>query len=219
MIAFRTALRRRIAGPLDSGLTLAELMITLVLMGVVGTLMLSATIMVSRTVVNTQASGDSLDINRVGMNRMARSIRAGIEIVRSGQANQPAIDTMGANTLTMYSSLGASPTKITYAIDANRNLTETTVAAGGTSPYWTFTGTPKTTIIAYKVPVGAPNLFTYLDSDGNVLSTQTATDDATTGLVKQIQINLQVDANPGKGVGPVTLTNTVVLPNLGVAKR
>lgn len=219
MISIRSALRRRVAGPLDAGLTLAELMVTLVLMGVVGTLMLSATVMVSRTVVNTQASGDSLDINRVGMNRMARSIRAGIEIVRSGQANQPAIDSMAPNSLTMYSALGASPTKITYTIDANRNLTETTVAAGGTSPYWTFTATPKTTIIAYKVPVGASALFTYLDSNGAVLASQTATDDATTGLVKAIQINLQVDANPGKGVGPVTLTNTVVLPNLGVAKR
>ena len=52
-----------------------------------------------------------------------------------------------------------------------------------------------------------------------MLSIQSATDDATTGLVKQIQLNLQCDANPGKGVGPVTLTNTVVLPNLGVAKR
>jgi prepilin-type N-terminal cleavage/methylation domain-containing protein len=219
VIAIRTALRRRLVGPIDAGLTLVELMVTLVLMGVVGTIMLGATVMVSRTVTNAQASGDSLDIARVGMNRMARSIRAGIEISRSGQANQPAIDTMGANTLIMYSSLGASPTKITYAIDANRNLTETVVAAGGTSPYWTFTGTPKTTIIAYKVPTTAANLFTYLDSNGAVLAAQSATDDATTGLVKQIQINLQVDANPGKGVGPVTLTNTVVLPNLGVAKR
>ena len=219
MTRMRTALRRRVDGPSDSGLTLAELMVTLVLMGIVGTLMLSATVMVSRTVTNTQASGDSLDIARIGMNRMAHSIRAGIEIVRSGQANQPAIDTMGANTLTMYSSLGPNPTKITYAIDANRNLTETVVAAGGTSPYWTFTGTPKTTIIAYKIPTSAPNLFTYLDANGTVLVSQSATDDATTGLVKQIQLNLQCDANPGKGVGPVTLTNTVVLPNLGVAKR
>ena len=219
MTTVRSALRRRMTGPRDAGLTLAELMVTLVLMGIVGTLMLSATVMVSRTVTNTQASGDSLDIARIGMNRMARSIRAGIEIVRSGQANQPAIDTMGANTLVIYSSLGASPTKITYAIDANRNLTETVVPAGGTSPYWTFTGTPKTTTIAYKIPVGAPALFSYLDANGNVLSTQSATDDATTGLVKQIQITLQCDANPGRGVGPVTLTNTVVLPNLGVAKR
>ncbi len=219
MIRLRSALRRRVDARSDSGLTLAELMVTLVLMGIVGTLMLSATVMVSRTVTNTQASGDSLDIARVGMNRMARSIRAGIEIVRSGQANQPAIDAMGVNSLTIYSSLGPSPTKITYAIDANRNLTETIVAAGGTSPYWTFTGTAKTTIIAYKIPTTAPNLFTYLDANGTVLSTQSATDDATTGLVKQIQLNLQCDANPGKGVGPVTLTNTVVLPNLGVAKR
>lgn len=219
MTTIRTALRRRLQGPRDAGLTLAELMVTLVLMGIVGSVMLSATVMVGRAVTNTQASGDSLDIARTGMNRMARSIRAGIEIVRSGQANQPAIDTMGANTLIMYSSLGASPTKITYAIDANRNLTETVVAAGGTSPYWTFTGTAKKTIIAYKIPVTAPNLFTYLDANGTVLSTQSASDDATTGLVKQIQLNLQCDANPGKGVGPVTLTNTVVLPNLGVAKR
>lgn len=219
MTSFRTVLRRRIEGRSDSGLTLTELLVTLVLMGVVGSIMLGATVMVSRTVTNAQASGDSLDIARIGVNRMARSVRAGIEIVRSGTANQPAIDSMGPNSLTIYSSLGSSPTKITYAIDANRNLTETVVTAGGTSPYWTFTGTPRTTIIAYKVPAAAPALFTYLDSNGVVLATQTATDDATTGLIKQIRLNLQVDANPGKGVGPVTLTNTVVLPNLGVAKR
>ena len=82
MTRLRTALRRRVDASSDAGLTLAELMVTLVLMGILGTMMLGATVMVSRTVTNAQASGDSLDIARIGMNRMARSIRAGIEIVR-----------------------------------------------------------------------------------------------------------------------------------------
>ena len=34
-----------------------------------------------------------------------------------------------------------------------------------------------------------------------------------------LSVTLTVDANPTKGGGPVQLTNTVVLPNLGVAKR
>ena len=62
MTRLRTALRRRVDASSDAGLTLAELMVTLVLMGILGTMMLGATVMVSRTVTNAQASGDSLDI-------------------------------------------------------------------------------------------------------------------------------------------------------------
>ena len=85
------------------------------------------------------------------------------------------------------------------------------VAASGTSPYWTFTGTGTSTVIASKIPTNASALFSYLDANGSALAIQTASDDATTGLVKEIQINLQVDSTPGLGAGPVTLTNTVVL--------
>ena len=203
----------------DQGLTLAELMVTLVLTSIVGTIMLSATVTVTNTMKNNQATGDSLDIARSGINRIARSIRAGIEISRSGQSNQPAVDSMAPNSLVIYSSLGTAPTQITYSIDSNRQLIETRVAASGTSPYWTFTGTGTSTVIASKIPTNASALFSYLDANGSALAIQTASDDATTGLVKEIQINLQVDSTPGLGAGPVTLTNTVVLPNEGVAKR
>jgi len=203
----------------QSGLTLAELMVTMVLMGIVGSVMVAAVVSVTKTVTHNQANADSMDIARVAMNRMTKNLRSGMEIVRSGQANQPAIDEMAPNKVTIYASLGSAPTMVTYTLDAQGNLVETKVAATGTSPYWTFTGATTTTKVAGKVPTGAPALFTFLDVNGDPLPIQTATDDATTGLVRSIAILLTVDANPGKGGGPVQLTNTVVLPNLGVAKR
>jgi hypothetical protein len=194
-------------------------MVTMVLMGIVGSVMLAAVVSVTKTVTHNQANADSMDIARIAINRAAKNIRAGMEVVRSGLANQPAIDEMAPNKIVVYSSLGAAPTKLTYSMDASGNLIETKIPAGGTSPYWTFTGAATTTIVAGKIPTGSPALFTFLDVNGIPLATQTATDDATTGLVRSVTITLTVDANPTKGGGPVQLTNTVVLPNLGVAKR
>ena len=221
MTSMRRALRSRlhIVRHDDRGLTLAELMVTMVLMAIVGSVMLTAVVSVTKTVTRNQANSDSVDVARVGMNRMAKSIRSGMEIVRSGTSNQPALDEIGPNKMIVFASLGASPTETTYTIDASRNLIETKRVAGGTSPYWTFTGAGVATTIASKIPSGAPALFVFLDGSGVALATQTSTDELVLAQVRQVRITLTVDVDPTRGGGPVTLTNTVVLPNLGVAKR
>jgi prepilin-type N-terminal cleavage/methylation domain-containing protein len=210
--------RRRITG--DSGLTLSELMVTLVLMGIVGTLMMTAVVNVTRTVTKNQANADSLDIARIGMNRITKTIRAGMDIQRSGLADLPALASVSPNQLTVYASVGAVPAKVTYSINGSRELIEQWYAGNAASnPYWTFVATPRTTIVARKIPAGSAALFVYLDEFGDPIANQTTNTVADLELIRSVRIELTVDADPARGGGPVTISNTVVLPNLGIAKR
>jgi Tfp pilus assembly protein PilW len=204
----------------DRGLTLAELMVTMVLMGVVGTIMVSTVIAVTRAVTHNQANADSVDVARIGMNRLTMDIRAGMSIQRSGLADAPAMAEIAPNRLTVYASLGAVPTKITYSINSNRELIEQWYTGNAASnPYWTFSTTSRTTVIARKIPTTSAALFTYYDSTGAALTNQTSTAEADLSLVRSVRIALTVDIDPARGGGPVTISNTVVLPNMGIAKR
>ncbi len=204
----------------DHGLTLAELMVTMVLMGVVGTIMISTVISVTQTVTHNQANADSLDTARIGMNRLTMNLRSGMSIQRSGLADAPAMAEIAPNKVTVYASLGAVPTKITYSINSNRELVEDWyVGNAASNPYWTFTNTPRTTVIARKIPTTAGPLFTFLDANGAPLTNQTSTNLTDLALLRSVTIALTVDVDPLRGGGPVTVSNTVVLPNMGIAKR
>ncbi|MGE0817453.1 MAG: type II secretion system protein J [Candidatus Nanopelagicales bacterium] len=203
----------------DHGLTLAELMVTMVLMGIVGTIMINAVIQVTRTVTKAQASADSLDVARVGMARLTKNVRSGMAIQRSGLDDLPALAAISPTQLTVYASLGPVPTKITYSINANRELVEKWyVGNAASNPYWTFSNTARTTVVARKIPAGAV-LFTYYDANGNPIANQTSTNEDDLIQIRSVKIALTVDVDPARGGGPVTVSNTVVLPNLGIAKR
>ncbi len=204
----------------ESGLTIIEMMVTLLLMGIVGTIMFASVVSVTQTLTHSQANSDSLDIARVGMNRLAKTVRSGMSIQQNGSADLPPLVSMAPNQLTVYASLGTVPAKVTYSIDANRQLIESWYAGVATSsPYWTFSATPRTEVIARQIPTTAASLFTFLDVNGSPVANQTSTNSADLALVHAVAITLTIDSNPAKGGGPVTLVNTVSMPNQGIAKR
>ena len=204
----------------ERGLTIIEMMVTLLLMGIVGTIMFASVVSVTQTLTHSQANSDSLDIARVGMNRLAKTVRSGMSIQQNGSSDLPPLVSMAPNQVTVYASLGTVPAKVTYSIDANRQLTETWYAGvAASSPYWTFSATPRTEVIARQIPVSAPALFTFLDVNGDPVTNQTSTNVADLALVHAVAITLTIDSNPAKGGGPVTLVNTVFMPNQGIAKR
>lgn len=204
----------------ESGLTLIELMVTLVLMSVLGTIMFASVVSVTQTLTHSQANSDSLDIARVGMNRLAKTIRSGMSIQQNGSSDIPPLVEMSPNKVTVYASLGTVPAKVTYSIDANRQLIESWYpGVASSSPYWTFSTTARTEVIARQIPATAPALFTFLDTNGTAIANQTSTNVADLALVHGVAISLMIDSNPAKGGGPVTLVNTVTMPNQGIAKR
>jgi hypothetical protein len=74
-------------------------------------------------------------------------------------------------------------------------------------------------VIARKIPTTAAPLFTFLDSNGTPITNQTSTNLTDLALIRSVVIALTVDVDPLRGGGPVTVSNTVVLPNMGIAKR
>jgi hypothetical protein len=191
----------------------------MVLMGIVGTIMINAVIQVTRTVTKAQASADSLDTARIGMARLTKNIRSGMAIQRAGLTDLPALASISPTQLTVYASLGTVPTKITYTINGNRELVEQWyVGNAASNPYWTFSNTPRTTVVASKIPTGTV-LFRYYDANGALITNQTSNAEADLIQIRSVKIALTVDVDPARGGGPVTISSTVVLPNLGIAKR
>ncbi len=214
-------MNRRDSKGAQAGFTLTELLVSMVLLLIVSGMLITSVVAIDRAVMKDQAAGANLDIARVGMNRMTNNVRAGMEIQQLSGPNLPAFAAIAPESLTVYASLGAVPTKVTYSVDSQRRLIETKVPGTANSgPYWTFTATPVVTIVGSQIPAGtASPLFTFNDSTGAPLTVQTSTDSTVLSTIKSVTISLTVNTNPAQGFANTTLTNAVVLPNLGVAKR
>lgn len=236
---------RRGRAAADDGLTLVELLVTMILLGIVSTIVVTTVTVISRATVRDRSNGESLDLARIGMDYMTRAIRAGTEIQQSsGAANKPAFIQTGPEVMELYASLGQpnGPTRIRYAVDGNRRLIEYRCEANaGSAPYytyptWNYTGTPPSGCVAREIASQilsgtSPPLFTYVTGPGAPPAGTTAPGAAPTvspqtlgayptnadllGNIRGVDINLNVDSTPGVGI-PVRLNNTVMLPNLGV---
>jgi prepilin-type N-terminal cleavage/methylation domain-containing protein len=207
------------------GLTLTEMMVTLVILAIIGTALVATTAAVSKALVREQTKGTSLDIARIGINRMGKAVRAGTELIKVDGSTDPAFTSIAPEAITMYVSFGPTPTKMTFSVNANRELVEQVWTSTGTGtaadqPPYTFVSSPRTTVIASKIPANtAVPLFKFLDSNGVALSTQTSTLASVTSLVRQVDVTLEVNSDPSRGAPSAVLNQAIVLPNLGVLKR
>jgi len=205
----------------DAGFTLAELLVTMMLLGLFTSITLATVLQTSRAVTQESTRLDSLGIATVAMNDLTKTIRAAAEIQVAGTANLPAFAAVGPESMTLYANLGPVPSKIAYTIDGSRELIKQRTEADPSSrPYWTFPTTATTTTVARKIPSATtPPLFTYYDGDGNVVAPTGSTDPAVLLTIESVSISLTVQANGIAGVPAVTIQNKVAMPNLGIAKR
>ena len=209
----------------EAGLTLAEMSVTILLLGILGTALCTVVVVEGRALSREQTKGTSLDIARVGMNRMVKAVRAGTELIKTDGSTDPAFVSISPTAVTMYVSYGPTPTEMSFSINGNRELVEQSWTSTGTGtlgdqPPYTFSSTPRTTVIASKIPTTlATPLFTYLDNSGTALATQTSNSTSVTSLVRQVDITLSVNSDSSAGAPGAVLNEAIVLPNLGVLKR
>lgn len=225
-------LRERGAHP-EAGLTLPELLVTLFLLAVIGTLVAQFAVTVSRTVTRESARMDSTNVAAAGMNSLTRVIRAGtaIEWEATGKAGaSPMITYAGRERLAMWAAVDTDadrprPFHVEFRMDAERVLTEhrTTPRKGNapTEPAWVATGvgtgTRERVIARTIVPraSGEKYLFTYWDEDGNELVPPAGGSLGETDRmqVAAIEVTLKVQADPSERAEPVLLTNKVGISN------
>ncbi|MBB5841805.1 type II secretory pathway pseudopilin PulG [Conyzicola lurida] len=218
-------------------MTLIELSTTILVLGILSTIVVSLFVNISTNFTRDRAATDSTNIAAIGMNEITRVIRAGTEIrVANVTLNDPVFVTANREEMTIYSYLAdsstgvLSPVKVQLAVNAtSRELRETRWSSTKNSAgYWIFSTTPGATrTIARLIPpitppltAGQKYLFTYYDSRGVEL-TMPASGGLTESqrrAVAAVQVTVTVQADLSARAKAFTLQNTVGMPNLGVSR-
>lgn len=218
----------RRTGP-DSGLSLPELLITMVLVGVLGTIILTLVSSMFRTFTRDRSATESITIAATGMNEMTRVIRSGTEVpITGGQA--PVVVAAEDEMLVLHAyldtdSMNPEPIMVRFTVEGDRDLVEDRWNATATGPQtWSFplpTATPAVSrVVARKIsPVAAEPVFQYYDS----LTSATPMTVPVGGFTEEqrrtivrIEVYLSVQADLTARAEPVVLNNTVGIPNLGI---
>lgn len=229
----------------ESGITLAELIVAMMVFGVLSTLVIGLFVSTVRGTHIASAVSTNTAMASNGMNEVARVIRAGTTNPVSGQAlDDPAFPIAGNEDLVIYAyvnlmSSEQTPVMIRYNIDSERRLVETTWAAQKlTGNKWKFpvvSGSPAagvsvsgpvtsrrflTSTLAKRV---APEawLFTYQKADGSTLTVEPngTLSKADIRLVASVTVSLCIQGSVLDNASRVMLVNTVGIPNLGVNRK
>jgi hypothetical protein len=207
----------------------------MLLIGLVGSLVMTLTVTMDRAFTREQAATSSTSVAASGMNELTRVIRSGTEIPVHGQTlNDTVFTVLGPEEVVLHAYLDTDstaprPVRVRFALNGSRELVETRWDAQPVvienRRYWTFpTEAPPTVVrtVARQIPAaasGAAPLFTFLRANGTAISPLPA---APTAIelreVAAVRIRLTVQADPTGRARPVTLQNTVGIPNLSVSR-
>ncbi|GAB3121833.1 type II secretion system protein [Glaciibacter psychrotolerans] len=226
--AQQAPLRRTIAARgTDGGISLIELLVTMVLVGILSAIVVGVFVNSSSSVTRGSAATINTSTAANVMNETSRVIRSGATNPVAGGTDAPAFVTAKAEQLVLYSyvdvtAVSPQPVKVEFAVDpATRLLVEKRWSAkAGATGLWIFDGTnPLTSTRTMPGKITAPaapaTVFSYLDSTGALLTIPgsgfTAAQLATIASVK---VTLVVQAAEGASAKPVTLVNSIRLPNL-----
>ena len=113
-----------------------------------------------------------------------------------------------------------------FSINSNRELVETRWTSYVVSPgYFAFNTTAATTrVVARKIVAQSgtdASLFTFYSGDGTVALSPAGINSLTLSERRQIvavKVFMKVQADPTSRADPVTMQNTVGIPNLGVSR-
>lgn len=217
----------------DRGVTLAELIIVMMLMSLLGVVIV--TLFTSTMKATTMATSLSTNTKQAtnAMNETARLIRAGTaNPVKGNPQPDPAFVLAKPEELIMYayvnlSNTSQTPIMVRLFLDNERRLVEQRWPATQQSDgYWKFPpATPATAsstrILANTVAAGVPP-FRYLNASGTI---QVITTPATGLAVEQrrvvaaVTVSLKVQQSLTNNSLPVELVNTVGIPNLGFRRE
>jgi prepilin-type N-terminal cleavage/methylation domain-containing protein len=215
----------------DAGFSLPELLVTILVFGIVGTMVVTFFTNVTRSFTEDRAASDSINIAAIGMDELTRVIRSGTEIEVQGQTlNNPVFVSAKNEDVTLYAFLDTNsanpkPVKVRFYVDTNRILKETRWDAYVVNAkYFSFnTAATSTRDIARLItPRVAPDLylFTYYKADGTQLVVPTTGTFTTAQLrsIVAVKVTMTVQADLTERANPVRLENTVGIPNLGVSR-
>ncbi|MGJ7442087.1 PilW family protein [Aquipuribacter sp. MA13-6] len=206
------------AGDSAAGFSLVELLVTMVLLGILGTVVGTTFASSTDSLQRSTWRQENTRLAQTGMETLTKSVRAGSLVEQSGGGTAvPAFREATATSLEVHSFVGDRPMRLRYSIDAQGRLIETRrkATAGSSSPYWTFSSTATTRIVIDRVvnSAGEP-LFVYRDGTGAAFPSG-ALNEASRRGIRSVDITLHVQTDDPGRVRPAEVEQRVHLPNLG----
>jgi type II secretory pathway pseudopilin PulG len=212
----------------DAGISLVELIVAILVLGIVSTMIVSLFAGTLQAVTVSSALDKNTREASNGMNEMSRIVRAGTPYpVSNAVQPKPAFATAANETFTIYAYVNLAnsdqqPVKVQFSVDGNGNLVEkkwTSTLSGGYYTFPTTTAPTTRTLASSVVPKvsGSPYIFTYLDASGAAIpmpSGGLVGDDAL-AAISSVTITLTIQGSSMDTRSRVTLVNTVGIPNLG----
>ena len=232
------AIRRRISllGKDQTGFGLAEFVVAIGLFSILATLIIITFSNFTRTLNVDRAATTNTNLASVAMDELTRVIRAATSIpVYNTATDLPAFSYAHKEKVILYAFIDTGsgtpkPIKVQFEVVASRDLVETRWAAhpvSGHPTYWEFDTTAQSTrVIARKIVTpgtGEDSLFNYQS-----IGTDLLPDDMTipTGgiaaanlsKIAVVEVTVKVQSDTTGKAAPVTMTNQVGIPNLGVSR-
>lgn len=215
----REASRRRLGPASEAGVSLVELIVTIMVTGIVLSIVAAMFVNVAKVTADSNGTNTRSSIAANVMNEMSKVIRlAANNATASSEDPDPAIVSATASALTVYSYADTSPSapapaKVTFRVDSSGTVWEDRVAGSASGSYWVFTGAATSRNLGS--PIGTANLFTYLDQGGlPVAPGSTGLTLAQRSTIASVRVTVTIANNPTLGSDPVVITNTVGMPNL-----
>lgn len=218
----------------DAGITLVEMLVSMVILGIVLAVVTGLFISVAQTVAKAQAINDSTRIASNAANELGRVIGMGTSLAATGSPiPTSAFQFAGREDLIFYSNVDvdisvsvasrpARPTMVRFSIiPTSRQLREDRWTATAAGRFWTFaspaTAPNSTRTLGGPVvaPVGAEKpIFTYFDEQSVEIPVPISGSLAAADLKRISSVLVTVRIASAGGNLPVTIANTIVLPNL-----
>lgn len=228
----------------DSGYTLVETMVVVLLLTVVMAFVTDTIIQSQRAFTRSSTRLTDTGELRVALDTMSKTIRTATRLDTTSTAFLPAQVTVGGSTVNnvvrgrqvvengvecwFYANLenNPAPQLAHYYLDGNRQLIEELTRADSSSvaPDWTYTGAQyRRRVVARQVVVptgsGTP-IFTYFSQSGASLNVagnvNTGIADASLSGVGDVQVRLSVRSGAARLATTTTLVNRVRLVNADV---
>jgi type II secretory pathway component PulJ len=225
--ARRRAANARSAHSREAGISLVELLVSMMIFAIILTLVASMYSSMAHTVALGNSTNQSTKVAASTMSELTRVIRfATTNAVVSQPAPNPAIVVGQSEALTVYSYVDANattpqPIKISFSVDSSRRLVESRYAATYALGFWTFVNPTAYSTRILTSGIGTQTgtelpLFSYQLVDGSTVTVPTTGLTATqAATIAAVQVNLKVTAESTSSAQPVTLQNTVGMSNLG----